>query len=660
MAFLTSGTFSKFLGVDDNDEQQQSDGSIPTPYPRLQFSAPKTGAQPASSSASTQDTPEASDPTTPTGPTTATQPTATKAPSLTTTPTQFQPHKSGTIQPNAKGVTQIAGPAAGDAQLRYTPDTKEKPQVTYASDQQADDEQSAAPTVQADRGDRTTDRDPVTGVVRDRDANNKPEETIAKTFVDENGVVHYASQNPDGSPKEPWADEDGWGQLTEAQQDAALQDYYDRLVEWRDNQEREANGPGPALGPDFDQLDPAAKISRLDDYFAGKTADGTPQQRIEVDEDGTLHYTQFDADGNLIPPWNDAEGWAALSPEQQQLLREHYADALEAQAQQADAESQPGGGYAGLGMSEEQFNGYPPSVQAEILRTGQKPPTQNVDGSWTYANTDGSSVVKDTQGNVLSKTDSDGTVTSYGSDGAQTITSPDGTVTTIDNQGNKTVKYKEGSEQAQAVAARTKAGFSDDGQPISMWDQYVQAGGADGQQTIDPQNPTPKQRDEFEQFMANGYQQMWSQGAAYAQAAVNAGLITGRQFNDMANSDYAHSFGAWLMNNRDIMAALENSNIEIPKDNLPSPTNAQIRGSSNYADTSDYFAAMRGDTSYMDPQALTTTDYDSDMSFYNGVHARGQNTQPTGFDDLDALRQYLGISDPSRLRTGLSGGGWQT
>lgn len=601
MGFLSNN--NSFLGVQEQqtfddklkNQQQQPTFTPPAPITRTTPTTAISSATPASAKA-TQTLPVATPTNSPTGPT------------VGATPTLGQ-------------------------ELKQVATVKEAPQQAPVGNELPAAE-TPAPEVAGERGARTDDKDLTTGIVKDATANNKAVATIAKTTVDDKGVVHYANENPDGSPKPPSDDKEGWSKLTTEQQRSAMQDYKQRLTDYTAKQAATKASP---LDPDeFAKLDDAGKMAAIDDFLKGSDP-AAAAPKTEVDDKGVVRFTEKDpATGKLIPPWTDADGWAKLTPEQQSQAKEFYAAALEKQSTaDADAAAQ---GVAGTGVDQATWDSMSPQDQANALR-GIKPPVQNPDGTTTQTRDDGSKVTMGTDGNVSSEVAVDGTETVYGTAGAKTITAPDGKITTTDNQGNTTVKYKEGTAGAKLQQEQAATGFKDDGSKMSRMEMFAQANPG-----VDVNNMTPKQQDDFQKGVVKSNADNWSTGEGYARAAVQAGLLTQEQYTQMRNADYAHSFGAWLANNKDVANALSNSNADTERRSDITPY-YQDRQPQQYQDTDDYFKQLRGDQAYMAGDALTQQDFTNDDGSFVGTNAL------TDYDKSIAAARQKSLAAPQPSKT---------
>jgi hypothetical protein len=490
----------------------------------------------------------------------------------------------------------------------------------------AENAATAAPKVAADRGVESTDRDPVTGLVYDKEANNKAATTTAKTFVGDDGTVHYAEQNPDGSPKSPAEDKEGFAKLSPEQQKAVMQDFKSKLEAYAGTQNSKnglnADGSINYLDPkQFSQLDVNGQLAAVNHFLDPSQADPSgakqdPQAATAVDKsvkqsltataDGVVHFTPgLDADGNLLPL--DPKALAGLSPQQLSAVKSQYATALREQAKtQAAAAGGAPNDFMGTGMSQQDFEALPADQQADALE-GIKPPVTNPDGTVTSTGKDGTKTTKDpSTGRVTLQVAADGTQTAFGTDGkTKTVTSADGnTITTTDSQGKTTVTHPPGSPEDVQEKAMNAVAFNKDGTQMSSLDAYAKAAGI-----TDTSKMTPKQQDDYKKALSDASVSQWSQGEAYAKAAVQSGLLTQARYNQMMNADYAHSFGAWGLRNKDIIAAIKNSNLPV----TPTAQPSRVQGAPPQGEPDDaFFADMRGGKAYVDPTALQQTDYTND------------------------------------------------
>lgn len=569
--------------------------------------------------------------------------------------TQQQPQKTtNTLQQTntQQGMGTVNGPTVGQqpGQFEFTKQQQANTantQVTNKTTQAAEQAPAApvVPKVTEERGKWTTDRDPTTNIVYDKDANNKPEAAIAHTYTDEQGGVHYTGKNPDGSPSAPWLDTKGWQALSPEQQKAAAQDFVTQQTEFAKKEQDKSN---PMLNPDqWAQLDANGKLAAAQSFLDGKQkeddeakakADAADKAKADeeakatvpktvVDRTGRVSYSRYDANGQAQAPWVDAAGWSKLTPEQQQAAKAQYAQDIEAAAQKQQ-QANPNGAVDPSKIDPDEWAAMSPQDQAAALR-GQKPPQANVDGSFTYTNNDGSTQTKDAKGNVTAEVAADGTKTNYGTDGTKVVVSADGTATTTtDSSGHTTTKYAKDSPQDKQM----KAGFNVDGSKMSTQDLYFYQAG------IDPAKATQADITKYQRQMAVDSISNWAQGEAYARAAVQAGLLSQQDYmamnaaarNDVGKPNYARSFGTWLANNRDIARALDNSGAVVaPSDGAfakaaatyATQNQAQILQNMDqfYSDNSDaYFNQMRGKNAqtagYVDPSALANIQFGAQLT----------------------------------------------
>ena len=497
-----------------------------------------------------------------------------------------------------------------------------------------------------DQGKRTDERDPTTGIVLDEDANNKPVGTIARTYVSDDGSVHYAGTNPDGSPMSPTADAEGFGKLTPEQQRAAMTDFRAKVTAW---QETHAPKVPDYLSPEaLSQLDPAGQLAAIDKFLTDGAPDETP--KVEIDDEGVIRYPEFDADGNVTQPWK-LEGWKDLTKEQQDAAMAHYADLLERQATDAADPNAPVDPTTLEGLSTEE--------QIRRIR-GEPEPTINTDGSITTPDPTGGekATVTKLNGKIVGRTLEDGTKITYGDNGAQTTTSPDGLITETDNQGNTTYRAEPGTPAETEINEKAAAGYTPDGKRMSSEQAWYESNAKD------PKHPTAAERDAYEAQMKTVAKTGWSAGEAVARAAVRAGLLPQSVYNQLMDADFAHSFGAWAAQNLDIVAAITNSNLDILSDRAQ-PGLRQTAGSQDAFDPNQdaYFGSLRGNQDYIPSNTLSQTDFTNGVELFDPRTIYGEHAAEVERENfLESLRQgnVPGVySDPSPIPAPLLDPNWQ-
>lgn len=464
-----------------------------------------------------------------------------------------------------------------------------------------------APKVTGDVGRRSDERDPTTNIVLDPNANNKPVNTVAKTYVADDGTVHYVRADINGKPRSPTADKEGWAKLTTEQQRAALEDYKTNLQAWQEKQSHTAAGIPDYLTEDsLSQMDPDGQLAAVDQFLTG-TAPKAAAPSLTVSSDGNVRYTEKDADGNLVEPWT-LEGWDKLTPEQQQAARATYAVSLQKQQQTAATTPNDDTNYAGLGISRADFEKLTPDQQVQALQTGKvpKPPVNNGNGTYTYTQDDGSVQTRDTTGKITYEKTTDGTEITYGDGPAKTTITADGKKTVVDSHGNTTVTYVPGSAAETTHIAMQGTGFNDDGTRLSSLDAWAKSKG------LDPTKLTAQQLDAYKADITKNNVDNWSTGESIARAAVSLGLLSRADYLQMSSSDAAHSFGAWLARNGDIALAVKASNAPKEKNPVALQYWQQNFGNTGQlaSDDSDaYFDKVRGGQGYVAPDAYAYHDY---------------------------------------------------
>ena len=467
-----------------------------------------------------------------------------------------------------------------------------------------------APKVVTDEGERTDKRDPTTGIVLDKNANNKPINTVAKTYVADDGTVHYVKTDADGKPRSPTADPQGFASLSPEQQRAAMEQYRTDLTAWNEAQAKTPEGiPKYLSEEELGAMDGDGQLAAID-QFLNDTKPEEAEPTLTVDSEGNVRYTEKDAEGNLVEPWT-LKGWDKLTPEQQQAARTAYANAAEKSANEANAAPNDDTNYAGLGIPRAEFEKLSPEDRLTALRTGKVPeqPTIEPNGNITRKdpNSPGATYTTNDKGEIVGRTEADGTQITYGIGKAQTTIAPNGLTTIVDSQGNVDYKYAPGSQAEAEHNAKLSTGFNDDGTKVDTLTAW-----AHDKYNTTPDKLTARQLDEYKSFQVDQNTNGWSSGEKYARAAYEAGLLTRSQYMQLYFADPAHSFGAWIARNMDIVKAIDASNLEVTEN--PGAYQSWLSQWGNAgqvaADDADaYFTQLRGNTEYVAPDSLAKRDY---------------------------------------------------
>jgi hypothetical protein len=623
MSFL--GVPKKFLNVQDQQEQP-TQAPVPPPIAPAKFGAPS--------------------------------PMVAKSSTAAVKPAPNQQQYQEVNQP--AGPT---GPVVGAPQPAPAPAPAPQPATAPAPTQV---QKTEAIGVTGERGAWTTDKDAASGIVYDADANNKTEASIAKTFVGGDGRVHYTNKNPDGSPKAPWEDKDGWSKLNDEQKKSAAVDFQTALENHNTEAGKNADGSSSYMDPEeWSKLDDAGKLAATKDFVSGgkSTVTNADGSSTVTDREGTT--TATDADGNVTVVKKDgsttvtnADGSTSFTTadgSKKEVAADGTTTVTSANGKRtvttADGTKTTTAADGATTVFKPDGTKQVTAADGSVTTTDaqgnvstQAPPQKNPDGTITYPDKGGATVTKDTSGRVTARTLIDGTQVAYGTGKAMTEERPDGTIRTTDSNGKVTISTKDGSPAREAQQQKEDVGFNADGSKISTFELYAKAKG------FDPEKATPRERADFERKMSASNESNWSKGEEYARAAMTAGLLSFEQYTQLRESDFAHSFGAWLASNGDIMRAIDNSNIPVKPDGSLKPQAHQQQGKKFDPEADAYFSQLRGDQKYVELGALTGQDFYNANTGAVEDQYRALNENRVGvYASEQALRDFGSSWDTSSL-----------